>query len=127
MGWPGLERVEYWLRPGAGGRLAAEKPAWQRAHWLPAKIDPVPSDWGGSLPAGVSPKDVWGFDRDGKPKEWPIRFSIAQWSLVLEGLQAGRYELRIRTVDRNGFAQPEPRPHQRSGKNEVQCKVLVVA
>ena len=54
-----------------------------------------------------------------------MRFSIAPWSVSLEGLKPGDYEFRARTVDRNGFAQPEPRPfEQRSGVNGVQRKPL---
>jgi len=41
-------------------------------------------------------------------------------------VKPGRYEMRVRSVDANGFAQPEPRPNQRSGRNRVQCKVIVV-
>ena len=43
-----------------------------------------------------------------------------------EFARPGKYELRVRTVDKNGFAQPEPRPNQRSGKNRVRCKLLEV-
>ena len=128
VGWPGLDRVEFWLRPDAGtkGRLAPDDPAWAAAAWKPAAIDPPPKDWGGGLPDGVLPKDVWGFGPDGKPKDWPLRYSIAHWSLRLADLAPGRYELRVRTVDKNGFAQPEPRPGQRSGKNLVPCKLFAV-
>ena len=63
----------------------------------------------------------------GKPKEWPMRFSIALWSVSLKDLKPGGYEFRVRTVDKNGFAQPEPRPfHQRSGLNAIQCKQFIV-
>lgn len=128
VGWPGLERVECWVRAdaGTGGKLADGDPAWAKAEWQAALIDPPPADWGGGLPDGVLPKDVWGFGKDGKPKEWPLRYSVAHWSVVLKGLAAGNYELRVRTVDRNGFAQPQPRPNQRSGKNAVPCKLFEV-
>jgi hypothetical protein len=73
------------------------------------------------------PKDVWGFDpKTGKPKEWPMRFSVAHWSASLRGLPAGAYEFRVRTVDRNGFAQPEPRPYPKSGRNPVPVKQFMV-
>jgi DMSO/TMAO reductase YedYZ molybdopterin-dependent catalytic subunit len=128
VGWPGLERVESWLRPdaGTGGKLADDDPAWAKAEWKPGAIDPPPADWGGGLPDGVLPKDVWGFGPDGKPREWPMRFSVAHWTVTLKDVKPGKYELRVRTVDRNGFAQPEPRPNQRSGRNLVQCKLFAV-
>jgi DMSO/TMAO reductase YedYZ molybdopterin-dependent catalytic subunit len=129
VGWPGLDRIEYWLRPETGthGRIADEDPAWKTAKWLPGEIDPPPDDWGGGLPNGVLPKDVWGFDpKTGKPKEWPLRCSIALWSVSLNDLKPGGYELRVRTVDKNGFAQPEPRTYQKSGRNGIQCKQFMV-
>ena len=45
---------------------------------------------------------------------------------VLEGLRPGSYEIRARAVDRNGFAQPEPRPYPKSGLNAVPCQVFEV-
>ncbi|HEX4590499.1 MAG TPA: molybdopterin-dependent oxidoreductase, partial [Gemmataceae bacterium] len=128
VGWPGLERIEYWLRPNAGteGKLAATDLAWATATWKPVSLDPPPSDWGVELPSGVRPNSVWGFTEAGKPKEWPMRFSIAHWSATLTGLKPGKYELRVRTIDKNGFAQPEPRPNQQSGKNLIQCKLFDV-
>ena len=129
VGWPGLERVEYWLRPDTGqdGKLSRRDPAWATADWKPVTLDPAPKDWVAQLPGGVPPKDVWGFTPEGKPKEWPMRFSVANWSLELEGLKAGKYELRVRSVDKNGFAQPEPRDGPRSGKNAVPFKLIEVA
>jgi hypothetical protein len=129
VGWSGLERVEYWLRPESGthGRLADDDPAWKTALWKPCTVTPPPEDWGGSLPAGVMPKDVWGFQSvTGKPKEWPMRFSVAHWNVTLKGLAAGAYEFRARAVDRNGYAQPEPRPYPKSGRNEIQCRAVIV-
>ena len=105
-GWPGLERVE--------GRLDG-------GEWKPAAVDAPPKEW------GFDPKGVHGFDGAGKPKEWPQRFSVAHWTLNHEGLKAGKYELRVRSVDRNGIAQPGPRSGQKSGRNLVQMKRLTVA
>jgi hypothetical protein len=88
---------------------------------------PPPDDWDAILPAGVSSKDVWGFDpATGKPRSWPLPFSMVPWTARLEGLKPGSYEFRVRTVDLNGFAQPEPRPYQKSGMNAVPCRNLVV-
>lgn len=128
-GWSGLKRVEYWLRPDTGthGKLADDAPDWQTAKWQPCNVAPPPDDWGGQLPEGVMPKDMWGFDAEsGKPKDWPMRFSLAQWSLTLTDLAAGAYEFRVRSVDQNGFAQPQPRPYPKSGRNEIQCLQFVV-
>jgi DMSO/TMAO reductase YedYZ molybdopterin-dependent catalytic subunit len=129
VGWPGLERVEYWLRPdpGTNKELADNDPAWAAGEWKPAAIEPLPTDWGGGLPAGVLPKDVWGFDAAGRPKEWPMRYSIAHWTATIADLKPGQYEMRVRTIDCNGYAQPEPRPNQRTGRNRVQFKVIVVS
>jgi hypothetical protein len=55
-----------------------------------------------------------------------MRYSLVGWSVTLKGLAAGAYEFRVRTVDRNGFAQPEPRPYPKSGRNEIPYKPLVV-
>ncbi len=129
VGWSGLKRVEYWLRPDTGrhGELAEDDPAWQTASWKPCAIDPPPDDWGGSLPDGVLPRDVWGFDpQTGRPRDWPLRFSVATWSVTLKDLPPGAYEFRARTVDLNGYAQPEPRPYPKSGQNEIQCKTFLV-
>jgi DMSO/TMAO reductase YedYZ molybdopterin-dependent catalytic subunit len=129
VGLSGLRRVEYWLRPDAGthGRLAVEDPAWRTARWQPCTLEPPPKDWSTVLPAGVPPREVWGFDRKtGRPREWPMRYSVAQWSVTLSGLRPGTYEFRVRAVDLNGFAQPEPRPYPKSGRNEIQYRPVVV-
>ncbi len=128
VGWSGLKRVEFWLRPETGkhGTLDDDDPAWQKAKWEPCAIDPAPTNWGGSLPEGVMPKDVWGFTAEGKPKEWPMRFSVAPWHVTLKDLKAGAYEFRVRTIDLNDFAQPEPRPYPKSGRNEIQYRAIMV-
>jgi DMSO/TMAO reductase YedYZ molybdopterin-dependent catalytic subunit len=129
VGWSGLERVESWLRPGTGaeGELADDDPAWRSAVWRPCELMPPPEDWASILPRGTSPGAVWGFDpRTGRPKDWPLPFSMVPFSARLEGLRPGRYEFRARAVDRNGFAQPEPRPYAKSGRNAVPCTTIEV-
>jgi DMSO/TMAO reductase YedYZ molybdopterin-dependent catalytic subunit len=129
VGLSGLRRVEYWLRPDAGvhGRLAEDDPAWRAARWSPCTLDPPPQDWATALPAGVRPRDVWGFDpKTGRPREWPMRYSVARWSATLTDLRPGAYEFRVRTIDLNGFAQPEPRPYLKSGRNAIQYRPVVV-
>jgi DMSO/TMAO reductase YedYZ molybdopterin-dependent catalytic subunit len=129
VGPSGLRRVEFWLRPatGADGKLADDDPAWKAAAWSPCELMPPPDDWDAILPAGTLPKDVWGFDRhSGKPKDWPLPYSMVPWTARLKALRPGSYELRARTIDLNGFAQPEPRPYQKSGLNVVPVRNLVV-
>jgi DMSO/TMAO reductase YedYZ molybdopterin-dependent catalytic subunit len=129
VGWSGLARVEYWLRPGTGGdgKLALHDPAWKSAVWRPCELMPPPSDWEAILPDGTSPREIWGFDsKTGQPRNWPLLFSMVPWTARLEGLAPGPYEFRARAVDLNGFAQPEPRPYQKSGMNLVPCQTWVV-
>ncbi|MFO0965023.1 MAG: molybdopterin-dependent oxidoreductase [Gemmataceae bacterium] len=129
VGWSGLRRVEFWLRPADAkhGALADDDPAWAKAVWEPCRLEPAPRDWGGALPDGVMPRDVWGFDpKTGRPKDWPLRFSVAHWSATLRDLRPGVYEFRARTIDLNGFAQPEPRPYPKSGRNAIPVRTLMV-
>ena len=128
VGWSGLKRVEYWLRPDTGthGKLADDDPAWQKAKWEPCVLEAPPEDWSATLPEGVAAKDVWGFNAEGQPKDWPLRFSVAPWRVTLRGLAAGAYEFRVRSIDLNGFAQPEPRPYPKSGRNEIQYRPIMV-
>ena len=129
VGPSGLRGVEFWVRraTGADGKLADDDPVWKSAVWAPCELMPPPDDWDAILPAGISPNDVWGFDRNsGKPKDWPLLFSMVPWTARMNGLAPGTHELRARTVDLNGFAQPEPRPYQKSGLNVVPVRTLVV-
>lgn len=129
VGLPGLKRVEYWIRPDAGahGRIDDDDPAWRQAQWRPCTIQPAPKEWGGALPQSVMPRDVWGFDpKTGRPREWPMRYSWALWTVSLDKLAAGTYEFRVRAVDQNDFAQPEPRPYPKSGRNDIQYKGITV-
>jgi DMSO/TMAO reductase YedYZ molybdopterin-dependent catalytic subunit len=129
VGWSGLKRVEFWLRPSAGGdgKLSDDDPAWKTAQWRPCTLMPAPGDWDSLLPRGTSSKEVWGFDpATGAPRGWPLLFSTIPWAARLDGLSLGSYEFRARTVDLNGFAQPEPRPYQKSGLNLVPCRTFAV-
>jgi DMSO/TMAO reductase YedYZ molybdopterin-dependent catalytic subunit len=128
-GLEGLKGVEYWLRPGDGkdGRLAKDDPAWQTATWQPCIIEPPPNDWKPHLAAGISSKEIWGFDsQTGKPKEWPVRYSIAMWTVRLQDLKAGDYELRVRSVDQGGIAQPGPRQKEGKDNSAIQYRIIKV-
>jgi hypothetical protein len=88
-------------------------------------IEPPPEDWSAHLPKGITPHELWGFDpQTGQPKEWPLRYTVAFWTVTLTDVKFGTHELRVRTVDRNGFAQPQPRPQQATGRNAVPCKLI---
>jgi DMSO/TMAO reductase YedYZ molybdopterin-dependent catalytic subunit len=130
VGWSGLKRVECWVRPSSawGETLGEDDPAWKSAVWSPCDLMPPPSDWKLVLPVGTKPRDVWGFDaKTGKPKDWPLLFSMVPWTVQLDALKPGGYEVRARAVDLNGFAQPEPRPYQKAGMNVVGYQRLVVS
>lgn len=122
-GWSGLQRVEYWLR-----RVEKDSPAvsegdevFRKGPWKSCELEAPPPDWSTILPEGVSSKEVLGFDaQSGRPQTWPLRYSMISWSAELRELKPGRYEFRARAVDLNGFAQPEPRPVLKAGKNAVE-------
>jgi DMSO/TMAO reductase YedYZ molybdopterin-dependent catalytic subunit len=128
VGISGLDRVEYWLRPDQGthGKLDLDDPAWATAVWKPIALPGrPPSDWASPLPR--FPEGVFRIDaRTQQPDVWPLPFTWVPWSLRLEGLAAGAYEFRVRAVDKNGFAQPEPRPNPQSGIADVPCQTFMV-
>jgi hypothetical protein len=125
-GLSGLSHVETWLRP-AGHVLADNDTEWQKATWQPAQLDAQP-DWKSVLPTGTRPQDILGFNKTtGKPLSWPLRYSMVGYSTTLRDLKPGQYEVRARTVDLNGFAQPEPRSIQKSGKNGIQLRTFTIS
>jgi len=119
-GWSGLKRVEYSVSPADAKADAAEQ-------WVTAHLEPPPADWSAVLPAGVSSREVLGFNpQTGQPATWPLRYSMVSWSATLAGLAKGKYSVRARAVDLNGFAQPEPRPIQKSGRNSLDVREFEV-
>lgn len=128
VGASGLQRVDYWLRPDQGnhGKLDADDPAWQAAEWKPTTLAATPpANWTEGLAETRFPPGVLFLDSQ-RPMQWPLPFSWAPWSVRLENLAAGAYEFRVRAVDKNNFAQPEPRPNGQSGIADIQCQTLVV-
>ncbi len=124
-GLSGLKHVEYSLsrqdaKPGAVVEDAVEQ-------WTEARLENPPTDWTSVFPAGVSSRQVLGFDaKTGQPATWPLRYSMVSWSASLAGLVPGKYSVRARAVDLNGFAQPEPRPIQKAGINALEVRELEV-
>ena len=53
-----------------------------------------------------------------------MRYTVVNWTVTLKDLKPSAYELRVRTVDQNDFAQPQPPPHQGTGGNEVPCRII---
>jgi hypothetical protein len=98
-----------------------DDPHFERADWHDAEILPPPDDWGGGLPDGVLPKTPRQIDpATGKPRAWPLRGTIVHWATLLRDIPPGRYDLRCRSIDANGIAQPMPRPFLKSGHNAIQ-------
>lgn len=127
-GLSGLQRVEYWVRPvdENSKKLDDLDPELLNAPWKPCELEGEP-DWNSMLPKGISPKKLLGFDPEtGRPRSWPLRYGMATFRAVVRGLKPGKYELRARAVDLNGYAQPEPRPAQKTGKNSIQVKSVEV-
>ena len=127
-GYSGLDRVEYWLRklmPGAK-RLEDNSPEVKNAPWRKCELADEPK-WPDVLPEATDTRTILGFDKDtGQANSWPLRYGMISFYTILEDLKPGRYEIRARTVDENGFPQPEPRNIQKSGKNEISTRRFTV-
>ena len=54
VGASGLRCVEYWVRPGTGGALEEDDPAWTAAIWRRCTLMSPPDDWETILPTGRS-------------------------------------------------------------------------
>ncbi|MEJ2701941.1 MAG: molybdopterin-dependent oxidoreductase [Sedimentisphaerales bacterium] len=125
VGMSGLSKVQYWLHP-AGEALPQNDPYFGKGQWKDADILPPPEHWGGGLSDGKLPAIPRQFDAAGKPLRWPIPNTIVHWAALLMAASPGQYDLRCRTIDANGVAQPMPRPFLKSGHNAIQ-KVRIVA
>jgi DMSO/TMAO reductase YedYZ molybdopterin-dependent catalytic subunit len=126
VGMSGLSKVQYCVASQEVA-LPANDPHFAGADWRDAEILPAPVRWGGGLPDGKLPAVPLQFDADtGKPREWPMRDTIAFWTARLSILPPGKYDLRCRTIDANGQAQPMPRPFPKSGYNAIQKVSLTV-
>lgn len=124
VGMAGLRRVEYFLQP-QDQPWPADDPYFSKAGWRAAEVLPPPAHWGGGFSGGKLPPDLLGFSAS-VPLEWPLRDSIVHWRAILANLAPGRYDLRCRSIDASGAAQPMPRPLPKSGHNAIQRKGIVV-
>jgi len=127
VGMSGLSKVQYWLCP-KDSVWPEDDPYFTKAQWQDAQILPPPTDWGGGLPEGELPPTPRQVDpASGKPLTWPLRGTIVHWAALITDLAPGRYDLRCRTIDANGIAQPMPRPFPKSGHNAIQRVRLIVS
>ena len=128
VGISGVTKVQYWLHPRAEP-LPKDDPYFAAAPWKDATLLPAPAgreSWGGKLPDNRFPDNVRGFDEAGKPKAWPMRYTLAHWAALVPAPPAGIYHLRCRTIDASGIAQPLPRPFPKSGRNAIQEVAITV-
>jgi len=124
VGISGLKQVQYWLRD-VTAPLPANDPHFTKAPWQEAQI--VPFDGSGIAGFNGAPLHPVQFDPvTRKPREWPMRHTLCRWIAKPIKLAPGKYELRCRTIDANGNAQPLPRPFPKSGKNNIQKALLEV-
>ena len=126
VGMSGLSKVQVWLHP-QGAPLPPDDPYFAKGNWKDADILPPPDRWGGGLPDGRLPADTREMESAaGKPRQWPLPNTIVHWAMLLSDLSPGKYDLRCRTLDASGVAQPMPRPFPKSGNNAIQRVSLIV-
>jgi len=124
IGVSGLAKVQYWLRR-TDQPLPEDDRYFTKAPWQDAQTVPFDAEaFRGFGDAKLNPVQ---FDPATKqPREWPLRHTLCRWTTEPRKLAAGSYELRCRTIDKGGHAQPMPRPFPKSGKNQIQTAKLEV-
>ncbi len=55
-----------------------------------------------------------------------MQFAIVHWAALIPVHPVRNYDLRCRTNDNNGIAQPMPRPLPRTGSNAIQTVTVIV-
>lgn len=119
VGLGGLSRVQVWVQR-SDDAFPKNDVYYTQAPWRDAEVLPAPRHWG-DLPDGQVPAGTHGFDEQGRPRTWPLRFTKAHWAALLPGLPAGKYTLRCRSIDEKGFAQPMPRPLRKGGHAAIEA------
>jgi hypothetical protein len=117
-GMSGLSKVQYWLHDTKDHLPTADR-YFNKAPWVDAEILLPPETWN-MFPDGKLPPIKNQVDAQGNFIAWPPPNTIAHWAALLPAPKPGKYELRCRAVDANGFAQPMPRPFKKSGGNAIQ-------
>jgi len=124
VGVSGLAKVQYWVHP-RGVPLPADDPHFLSGDWRDAEILPQPEDLRGVLPAGTQP-DIRLDSNRPSAQRWPLPYTVVHWTAELESLQPGAYDVRCRSIDHNGIAQPMPRPFAKGGRAEIQTHPLEI-
>ncbi len=125
VGPSGLAKVQCWLHPQTEP-LPPDDPYLAAGKWQDAVLLGPPQRWGGHFEEGKLPPVPEQLDPAGRPRQWPLRYTLAHWAFVLKVAAPGRYDLRCRTIDGRGIAQPMPRPFPKSGANGIQRVEVVV-
>jgi len=124
VGVSGLAKVQFWVHP-RGVPLPDDDPHFRSGDWHDAEILPPPRNWGGALSDGRQPDVRLELDEPSLPS-WPLRYTVVHWAAELAGLTPGGYDLRCRSIDHNGIAQPMPRPFAKGGRSEIQTLPLEI-
>jgi DMSO/TMAO reductase YedYZ molybdopterin-dependent catalytic subunit len=126
VGMSGLSKVQYWLHR-QDEPLVKDDPYFDKGEWKDADILGPPDHWGGGLPNGKLPSIPRQFDAaTSKPHRWPLLNTTVHWATLLNAARPGKYDLRCRTIDAKGIAQPMPRPFPKSGHNVIQRVQVIV-
>ena len=124
VGVSGLAKVQYWIHPRTMP-LPEDDPYFTRGDWQDAKILSLPENWAGGLDT-TNLSEIQFEPGTSRPRHWPMRYTIALWTATLRPAPPGEYDLRCRTVDLAGNAQPMPRPFAKSGRNAIQKLALTI-
>jgi DMSO/TMAO reductase YedYZ molybdopterin-dependent catalytic subunit len=125
VGIGGLSKVQWWAQP-QDSPWPEDDPYFTKAPWQDAEILSLPKTWKDGIDVGNLHSRQ--FDQaTGQPNEWPMRYTRCQWVGSIPCLAPGKYDLRCRSIDLAGNAQPMPRPYKKSGRSEIEkVEVLVV-
>ncbi len=125
IGVSGLKKVQYCIQVHRESP-SPDDPYWTKADWREVSILPPPVDWGGGLAGGKLPPTAQTDPVTGTPREWPLRYTLAHWAVLVPPLAPGNYDVCCRTIDENGLAQPLPRTLPRTGFNTIHVVNMVV-
>ncbi len=107
VGMSGLSKVQYCLLP-AHQSGSPDDPYLIQADWRDAKILPPPKHWGGGLPDGPLPPIPRQFDAQGRPLNWPLRYTIAHWAALLTAQMLDSTSCAVAPLTRMASRSPCP-------------------